>query len=253
MNGTSRKRAELRVDWADNKAAAFACTRWHYSKTFPPGTNNVLGVWEDGAFIGVVVFARGASRNLGERFGLEQTDCCELVRIALRAHQTPVTRILKFALRLLKQRNPGLRLVVSFADANQGHHGGVYQGAGWIYAGATPPSKAYVDETGRTWHHRQTSANGFSTEFGERRRCKKRSEVRQVHLLGKHRYFWPLDDALRERVLKLARPYPKRTVQLASSSERADTRERAASVASTAAVQTAGDGKPIAALQTNAR
>jgi hypothetical protein len=172
-----------------------------------------VGVWEDGAFVGVVLFARGASPQLGTQFGLAQTECCELVRIALRAHRTPVTRIVRFALQLLRKRSPGIKLVVSFADANQGHHGGIYQGGGWIYTGTSPRSKAYVDATGRQWHNRQITASGFVTEFGHRRRCKKTSEVRAVQLLGKHRYLMPLDDAVRARVEKLARPYPKRSAE----------------------------------------
>jgi hypothetical protein len=212
-----------------------------------------VGVWEDGAFVGVVLFARGASPQLGTQFGLAQTECCELVRIALRAHRTPVTRIVRFALQLLRKRSPGIKLVVSFADANQGHHGGIYQGGGWIYTGTSPRSKAYVDATGRQWHNRQITASGFVTEFGHRRRCKKTSEVRAVQLLGKHRYLMPLDDAVRARVEKLARPYPKRSAEpLAGASELSDTPECAAGVASTVGDQPAGDGVTRSQRSTNA-
>lgn len=39
------------------------------------------------------------------------------------------------ALKMLRRRCPGLRLVVSYAAGEQGHHGGIYQAGGWTYAG----------------------------------------------------------------------------------------------------------------------
>lgn len=234
--------SELKVAWADAKAARFACTRWHYSKTVPPGVANIVGVWEGGQFVGVVMFARGASPMLGAKFSLKQTECCELVRIALRAHKTPVTRVVKFALRLLQQRCPGVRLVVSFADANEGHHGGIYQGGNWIYAGLTPASNAYFDKTGRRFHQRQITASGFVREFGALKRCPKRADVRVVQMVGKHRYLMPLDASLRAALLPLAKPYPKR-----------DTHARVESAASgTSANQAEGAGaEPSSTLQSS--
>jgi len=40
-------------------------------------------------------------------------------------------------LRKLKKHAKGLKLVVSYADFNQGHHGGIYQATNWIYVGGT--------------------------------------------------------------------------------------------------------------------
>lgn len=205
-----RQRPELRVAWADSKAAHFACTRWHYSASVPPGVSNIVGVWEDDAFIGVVMFARGASPHLAKQFGVSQTESCELVRVALRAHSTPVSRIVRIAVKLVRTHNPGLRLIISFADPARGHHGGIYQAGGWTYVGRSAPSHAYVDRTGRVWHQRQVTATGYGIEFGQRRRCVKKSEVRAVTLPGKHRYLLPLDARMRALCIELARPYPKR-------------------------------------------
>jgi hypothetical protein len=38
---------------------------------------------------------------------------------------------------MVQRHCSGLRLIVSFADTAQGHHGGIYQAAGWIYSGGT--------------------------------------------------------------------------------------------------------------------
>ena len=53
----------LRIDWATEEAARFACEHWHYSKSIPMPPMVRIGVWEARRFIGVVLFSRGASRT----------------------------------------------------------------------------------------------------------------------------------------------------------------------------------------------
>lgn len=170
-----------------------------------------IGVWEGGEYVGCVVFASGASPKLGNPYGLTQFECCELARIALRAHKAPVSRILSIALRMLKRKCPGIRLVVSFADANQGHHGGIYQASNWIYAGKTNPAPVYVDAAGKQWHNRYVTQSGVcSNIFGRARNVKKASDLKKIMTKPKHRYLMPLDAELESRVRPLAKPYPKR-------------------------------------------
>ena len=96
---------ELRIDWATHEAAEYACKNWHYSRCLPAGKLVKVGAWEDGKFIGVVLFGRGASPTLGAKFALTQETCVELVRIALRNHKTEVSRIAAIAMRFLKKSN----------------------------------------------------------------------------------------------------------------------------------------------------
>src|SRR5437870_3537910 len=97
-------------------AAAFACRWWHYSHSLPAAKRVLIGVWESGTFIGAIVFSRGNCPNIGRPFGLEQSQIAELTRVALRPHQTPTSRIVAIAVRLLRRQSPGLKLLVSFAD-----------------------------------------------------------------------------------------------------------------------------------------
>lgn len=187
---------QLKIDWATHEAAKFACENWHYSRCLPAGKLVKVGAWENGKFIGVVLFGRGASPTLGRKFNLGQDQCVELVRIALTKHITPVSRIAAIAMKFLKQSNPKLRMVVSFADPDKGHHGGVYQAGNWIYCGDSPQTiELFVK--GRWVHWR----GGFyeKTERTPRR-----------VMPGKHRYLMPLDDEMRQRILPLSKPYPKR-------------------------------------------
>lgn len=191
----------LRIDWATHEAAAFACKHWHYSQVAPAGKLVKVGVWEDGAFIGVVLFSRGANNNIGRPFGLKQTEVCELTRIALRGHKTPVSRVVRLALVFLRQQSPGVRLIVSYADPLQGHHGGIYQAGGWLYVGKSQAQRE-VMYGGKVMHKRTAHAK-FGTIKG----------LRPSPVLWKHKYLMPLDAALRAELQAHAQPYPKRPKQ----------------------------------------
>src|ERR1035437_9008280 len=125
----------LKVDWCDHAAAKYAVTNWHYSKSMPAGKIIKIGAWENGIFVGCVLFSHGSNRHIGTAYGCTELQCCELVRVALTTHATPVTRIIAIALKMLSKQSPGLRLVISYADCDQNHHGGIYAGGGWTYFG----------------------------------------------------------------------------------------------------------------------
>lgn len=204
------QKVDLKIDWATHEAAKYACENYHYSKTIPVPPIVKLGVWEDKKFIGVVLFSRGASPDLLKPYGLTQFEGCELSRIALKEHSTPVSRIIKIAINILNKTNK-LKLIVSFADCSKGHHGGVYQAGGWIFTGITSPSIEYW-KSGKRWHPRQLSESGYTVQFGAKRKVPKPSECTKIKVPGKYRYLMPLDEKIRQSILKLSQPYPKRAV-----------------------------------------
>lgn len=203
---------DLKLDWCSYAAAAFACKRWHYSQSIPTPPYNLVGVWEDSAFIGCVIFSRGASAWMHKAYKLEPNEVCELTRVALTKHHYPVSRILKIAMRFLRQQSPGLRMIVSFADPNHSHHGGIYQAGGWLYTGQTAASAHYIDKYGRKWHTRQVSSNGMKVQYGAMRPAVRVDECTKVPERPKHRYVFPLDAEMRAQLQPLAMPYPKRCV-----------------------------------------
>lgn len=200
----------LRLDWAKHDSVRFACENYHYSKSVPTPPLVKIGVWENKIFIGVICFSRGASSSLFSPYGLKQTEGCELTRIALKKHQSPVSKIVKIAIKMLKKKCPKIRLIISFADPNQGHNGSIYQAGNWIYSGRTAESFKYVDSVGRTWHSRQVSEKGFNIQYGLKRLCPRPSECQKIKELGKHRYLMPLDGETKLKIIKFSKPYPKR-------------------------------------------
>lgn len=221
----------LKLDWCSDQAARHAVMNWHYSKRMPVGKMVRVGVWEHDKFIGCVLFARGASNKLGDAFGLDQTEVCELVRVALTKHDAPVSRIGAIAMKLLKKHCPSMKLIISYADDREGHHGGIYQAMNWIYVGRTPPGKEWFHQ-GRWKHNREMSAGAF----GNKQKVTNYTDLPKRITPGKHKYIYVLDESLRPAVQSRSVPYPKRP--------------RAASVDSDAPCTQHGEGgaNPTAAL-----
>lgn len=192
-------RPELKLDWCSHAAARYAVEHWHYSKTMPAGKMVKIGVWENGAFIGVVLFSRGASPWIGTPYGLRQTQAVELTRIALKGHKSPVSRIVSIAIKLLQTLCVGLRLITSYADPEQGHVGSIYQAMGWVYAGTSSPKWTANGQHNRLFG---TSIKRAKSKFGQ--------HCAIVMHRPKYKYLYPLDEEIRQRILPLSKPYPKR-------------------------------------------
>lgn len=203
----------LKLDWCSHAAAKYAVEHWHYSRCMPASKLVKLGVWEDAVFVGTVVYGMGASPPLFARLkswlDVERREACELCRVALNSHRTPVSRIVAISLKMLHKYCPGLRLVVSFADADQNHHGGIYQAGNWIYTGLRNAGHrdGYVIH-GRRVHCRSMPALGLRNTMTDARA--RDPNATAIIGSGKHQYLFAFDRTLRERIQRDAQPYPKR-------------------------------------------
>lgn len=199
----------LRLDWCSHEAAKYAVEHWHYSKTMPKSKLVKVGAWENGDFIGCVIFGGGATPEIGKPYGLELIEVCELVRVALKEHITQTSRIVAIALKMLRKQSPKLRLCVSFADSAQGHHGGIYQAGGWIYVGSESYHCYRVN--GELVHPRTLyDRYGVGGQSIPWLRSRIDPNAERIHTAAKHKYLYPLDDAMRKQIEPLRKPYPKR-------------------------------------------
>lgn len=227
-------KVELKLDWCSHQAAKYAVEHWHYSRRMPVFKNNFIGVWEDGKFVGVVIFGLGAARSTnGNRYGMAiRFDIAELTRVALSdSHKTPVSRILKIACKMIANKNPNLKALISFADTRQGHHGGIYQAAGWIYADD-------YDSSGDTYivNGVEVHAKTLHTRYGKggqsipwlRQNVDPKAE--RVKRPPKHRYLLPLTEEARKQIEPFRLPYPKRATSIVSDAANVQFAEGSASL-----------------------
>lgn len=160
----------------------------------------IFGVEENGLFIGCVLFGRVAPWN--HRFySLKRHEAIELTRVALRKHITPVSRILRIAISMLRDGSPGLRVISSFADPSIGHHGGIYQAGNWYYLGMTPTKQTIAGRHNRVVVSQLVRCNAVHPGVNDHR---------IIVTPSKHRYAYPLDKSMRERLEAMKQPYPRR-------------------------------------------
>jgi hypothetical protein len=172
----------------------------------PVGKSVRIGVWEDESFRGMIIFSRGANRNIGKPFGLKQTEVCELTRVALRSHMSPVSRMLRIAMKLLRECFPDVRLLISYADSGQGHHGGIYQATNWVYVGGSSATQIRV--FGKLKHEKAvTSLYGRNDLSWLREHID--PEAERLQMPPKHKYALAIDRSLQPMLEKMRKPYPK--------------------------------------------
>ena len=209
-------RAELRLDWCSHAAAKFAVEKYHYSHCLPAFKAVRIGCWEDDRFCGVLLFGCGANRNLARPYGLKDTEVAELTRVALApGRDHPTSRCVAIALKMLRRQSPGLRLVVSYADAGQGHRGVIYQASGWYYVGAG--SQAYLRCKGRIVHPRSLYdrfGRGGQSVTWLREHVDPRAE--RVAMPSKLKYIYVLDPTLRPQIEVISLPYVKSLASIES-------------------------------------
>lgn len=198
---------ELKLDWCSHAAAKYAVESWHYSRRMPVGKVLYVGVWEGGRFIGTILFTPGTNPHFGDLLGLNPFQVAELARVALCEHRTTVSRIVAVALRLLRQKCPGLRAVISYADPEHGHTGGIYQAGGWVYVGRSSKTLVFEGTDGTRVHSR--TANPNNLHFGHKSRDFDTSGMKRVQSTPKFKYLYPLDSTMRARIEPLRKPYPK--------------------------------------------
>lgn len=201
QNVAMSSKPELNIDFCSHAAAKYAVEKWHYSRRMPSTYTKpvCLGIWEDKKFAGTIIFSMSSAKDLGKQYGFAQFERCELIRLSMKPnHRVSASRVIAIALRIIKKQSPGIKVVFSFADTAQGHHGGIYQAGNWIYLGQTVASPEYFIN-GRRWHGRAVAAS-----FG------KTSGFDKVEGSKKHRYAMPLDAEASAKLSSHRMPYPAR-------------------------------------------
>lgn len=199
----------MRLEKASTKAVKYAIMNYHYSKAVPSVQSSFSVFNSENEWCGVICYSTGANNNIAKPYNLRQGQVCELVRVALNGKQESTSKALSLSLKLLRKNNPLLKLVVSYADTNQGHAGTIYQATNWFFTGDSVDSKLLIN--GKLIHkktvHSVYGTNNVSKlkAFG--------LDISTVKDMPKHKYIYPLDKKLIPFCKSLAKPYPKKDQQ----------------------------------------
>ena len=129
----------------DRQRAASTIIRRHYTRSVPSGKSHYLRFGD-----ALVVFSIPANLNIAPFILGYSGEVWELSRLWAPDGHAPnlLTATIKHAIRSLRIVEPGIDALVSYADPNAGHTGGVYRAASWIFHGQSEESRGYVSPTG---------------------------------------------------------------------------------------------------------
>ena len=194
----------MRLEIASYKAVQYACLNFHYAKTVPVNTFGYSVFNDNNEWCGVALFGTGASPQIGKQYNLSQGQVIEFVRMALNGKQSDsVSKIMSISIRLLYKKNPLVKLIVSYADQEQGHLGIIYQASNWYYLGEVKSPPIIEGK-----HNKSMGGS-----IGAARKLLKREP--QVYFpKPKHKYIYPLDKTLIPLCKSLSKPYPKQAVEV---------------------------------------
>ena len=197
----------MTVRKVNSSVGKMPCLEWHYLKSHPPAATHTYGVYEGDSFRGVIIFGMPVARSAHVKFQLEPNQCRELLRIALRGHEQPLTIALGKAVKLLKKESPELELLISYADPDAGHVGTIYQAASWIYVGKSAPVQ-WLEIHGEVVHPR-TIFSRYGTDSIKKLKGVD-EDAKRVPRSRRHKYVLPLTKSMRKVIQLHKQPYPKR-------------------------------------------
>jgi hypothetical protein len=155
--GGSIPASTLHLWIGETDAATDLVKTYHYSRRWPSNIQFVMTAHEAGGLFGNKGDALAAVVYSipGARWRFPVLELCRLVRRD--DAKVPLSWLIARSVAALKKR--GAHLLVSFADAQQGHHGGVYKASNWNYYGMRKAAREGVIVGGvfvpcRTANHR---------------------------------------------------------------------------------------------------
>jgi len=163
---------------------------YHYSKVMPKLTKHYLGIFNDGALVGVLTLGWGTQplQTIKKLFPNCQTkDYYEIGKMCMHPDmpRNSESQMLSAVIKWMKNNLPTVKYLYTWADGIVGKPGYVYQAANFYYGGFIW-TDVYIGPDGEKIHPR--TAKGLCIENGKR--------------LGRDRVFWLTFDFMQDKGIK---------------------------------------------------
>ena len=136
----------------------------------------------------------------------------ELTRLVrLPEYDKPLTRMIGNAIGHIRKHKLA-NLVLSFADIEEDHHGGIYQAASWIYSGTTKKRLDGFNIDGVFVPARTCNQRHGTSSVSDLKKSMPNSQVTPHFDLGKHLYWKPINKAGMKKAVEMglkSLAYPK--------------------------------------------
>lgn len=184
----------------DGRAREWAQTvfkTWHYAHSVPSGKTHYI--FHKPVFF---AFSIPANNNISKFLIGEPNRVWELSRMwANDGHEkNALTKAMKKAVSTFQELEPDVWALVSYADPNVGHEGGVYKAASWVATGQSEEGRYYRSPDGQVVSRRKFHSGGTHL---------KKAEIigrgfEEVKLPGKIRFAKGLTRGARKRLQRFA-------------------------------------------------
>lgn len=192
------------LEGAERKEAIAILIARHYTRSVPSGKSHYVRYGD-----AIIVWSIPANKNIA-KFVLGYAGIVwELSRLWAPDDHVPnlLTQAISHAVKeIVRLEHPDA--LVSYADPNAGHHGGVYRAASWMYHGQSEESRCYRDAAGTL-----TSRRAFHSG----KRSLSKAEIlalgyTEEKLPGKERFVRAVSNKAK-KAIKSA-PYPEKMVNI---------------------------------------
>ena len=109
----------------------------------------ILGLWRESTLVGVITFGQPSGRLVASSLGHTEQTCFEFLRIVvLDSEVTSRTYFMGQSIKILRQKFPKVKMLVTYADQTEGHTGTVYKAGSWELHGYTAKKYHYLTPDG---------------------------------------------------------------------------------------------------------
>ena len=184
------------LDHANLEYGKSMIKKHHYTHSIPSGKSYYFGF--DGA---IVVYSIPANPYVSQSLFSFDAVVWELTRLWAPDGHEPnlLTQAISKSVKIMCRMVDGLDALISYADPNVGHKGGVYRAASWVFVGQSSEGRYYTNQDGQVVARRKFHSGSKSM---------KKSEIialgyTELYLPGKYRFVRPLSRNAKREIAKL--------------------------------------------------
>lgn len=184
--------------------------KYHYSHAFP-AAELCLGFYVDGKLNTVIVYGKSATSKMADSLPGKYLELVRLFSFDW-AGKNMESYCIGKSIKYIQKNHNDIKVLVSFADPEQGHNGTIYQATNWLYCGKSQPDEWYIVD-GEKIHPRSMVAR-YGTR-GEKKLHQLGIKYERKKLHGKHRYIYILgknkkeNKKLKQELQYELLPYPR--------------------------------------------
>lgn len=192
------KARNLEVSPCDVKTVRNFIETHHYSKSINGvKITQCFQVTFNSKLVGAVLFGE-LSTTAWKKFAKSEKEVLELRRLVLldECEKNSESRVISLTIKWIKKYLNNVKVIVSYADPNQGHTGVIYKASNFKYLGTSSSDTGFIDpESGKVYHSRalRTKYKGEYKPFVKRlRQLQEEGLLHKIILKGKHCYIYNL-------------------------------------------------------------